>query len=470
MTARPFDPQWTTDAPELLKYLDDLCTEMTLAEVRLKKRKSDAQPSFEAAIKAIVLDLYRANESNPDLEVGIASGTTTLQKLSKSRYGASFISARTFQDALSILISQGLVIITTPHWHDPSGKTSRVARHRASEMLLSALRGAGASVALLRRHSASEGIILKDGKKKKIEYGDIQVANDARDRLRVINRMLRNHWADIALPDSELIAHKAAVSGKRKEEASQSFDFAARTVHRVFNNDDWEQGGRFYGGWWISIPSELRPLILIDGKPTVEVDYSGLHAAMLYAMDGKAIPSDPYEHCYSKWSNKSARKLVKLAFNAMLNADSTIKISPIDGFREDFMGMAWQEFLLYVVSCFPEFEHHFGTGIGLRLQFRDSMLAETVMLKFASQGNACLPVHDSSIVHHALLDDLTSAMQEAFEDEFGAVGEVSYQLGAGEQISTTGQMVEVDMDELLSPIGYLERLQAFWDNQDHQQS
>lgn len=470
MPSRPFDPQWTTDAPELVAYLIKLCEEMTLAEVRARNRKSTAQPSFDAAIKAIVLDLYRAHESDPTLEVSIPSGTTTLQALSKSRYGASFISARTFQDALGILISQGLVIISTPYWHDPLGKTSRVARHRASAMLLTALYGAGASVALLRRHSASEGIVLKDDKKKKIEYGDIQIANDARDRLQIINRMLCSQWSDIALPDNELIAHKAAVSGKRDEEASQSFDFAARTVHRVFNNNDWEQGGRFYGAWWISIPSELRPLILIDGKPTVEVDYSGLHAAMLYAMDGKEIPSDPYEQCYSKWGNKGARKLVKLAFNALLNADSTTKISPIDGFREDVMGMAWQDFLLYVVSGFPEFERHFGTGIGLKLQYRDSMLAETVMLKFASQGYACLPVHDSFIVHHALVDDLTSAMQEAFEVEFGAVGEVSYQLGVGERISRTGQVVDVDMSELLSPIGYQARLQDFWNNQDHQQS
>jgi hypothetical protein len=52
-----------------------------------------------------------------------------------------------------------------------------------------------------------------------------------------------------------------------------------------------------------------------------------------------------------------------------------------------------------------------------------------------------VPVHDSLIVHHDLLDDLTSAMQEAFEVEFGATGEVSYQLGDGERISTTGQLV-----------------------------
>jgi hypothetical protein len=470
VNARPFDPNWITSASSLETYLENLCTELTEAENRKRRRKQAAQANYEAAIKAIVLDLFRAHESDPDLEVGIGSGTTTLQKLSKSRYGASFISARAFQDALGILISQGLVTISTPYWHDALGKTSRVARHRASAMLMTALYGAGASVALLRRHSASEGIVLKDDKKKKIEYGDIQIANEARDRLQVINTMLRKHWADIALPDNELIAQKAAVSGEREEEACQSFDFAARTVHRVFNNDDWQQGGRFYGAWWISIPSDLRPLILIDGKPTVEVDYSGLHASMLYAMDRKTIPSDPYEQCYSKWGDVGARKVVKLAFNALLNADSITKINPIDGFSEELMGMKWQDFLLYVVSCFPEFEHHFGTGIGLRLQYRDSILAEMVMLKFASQGYACLPVHDSFIVHHALLDDLTSAMEEAFEVEFGVLGKVGDQLDHAKQISTTRQPVEVDMDELLNPIGYQARLQDFWNIQQQLQS
>ena len=439
---------------------------MTLAEDRLKKRKSDAQPSFEAAVKAIVLDLYRADQSDEALEVAIASGTTALQKLSKSRYGASFVSARTFQDALSILVRSGFVDISTPYWHDKNGAASRVARYRASPKLLALLHGAGASVALLRRHRGAEGIILKDENKKKIEYGDIHVASDARDRLQMINKMLRSHWADIALSDDELVRHKTAVSGKREGEASQSFDFAARTVHRVFNNNDWEQGGRFYGAWWISIPSKLRPLILIDGKPTVEVDYAGLHAAMLYAMAGQPIPKDPYKQCYSKWGSRSARKIVKLTFNALLNADSITKISPIDGFTEDLLGMKWQDFVLYVVSCFPEFEHHFGTGIGLRLQYRDSILAENVMLRFASQGYACLPVHDSFIVHHALLDELTSAMQQAFEAEFRAVGEVSYQLGDGERIDTKGQLVKFNMDEQLKPVGYQARLQGFWSNKE----
>jgi hypothetical protein len=112
VNARPFDPNWITGAPSLGTYLGNLCIKLTKAEKRERRRYQAAQANYEAAVKAIVLDLFRAHESDPNLEVGIGSGTTTLQKLSKSRYGASFISARTFQDALGILISQGLVTIS----------------------------------------------------------------------------------------------------------------------------------------------------------------------------------------------------------------------------------------------------------------------------------------------------------------------------------------------------------------------
>jgi hypothetical protein len=331
-------------------------------------------------------------------------------------------------------------------------------------MLMAALYGAGASVALLRRHSASEGIVLKDDKKKKIEYGDIQIANEARDRLQVINTMLHNHWADIALPDNELIAHKAAVSRKREEEASQSFDFAARTVYRVFNNLDWEQGGRFYGAWWMACPSRLRRHILIDGKQTVEVDYSGLHPAILYAEAGLPIPDDPYERCLTTEGNKAERRLVKRTFNALLNAGSVAGLTEIEGYSADLTGRDWKAFKHFIVSKYPEFSQHFGSGVGLRLQRKDSDLAETVMLEFAQKGYACLPVHDSFLVHHELQNDLIDSMKEAFEAEFGAVGKVAFEVGLEEPVENIGDPIEPDIQALLHPTGYEARLQAFREN------
>jgi hypothetical protein len=462
---RPFDPQWTTDNPALMAYLDSLCADLSAKETVKRKRRRDAQPLFEAAIKAIVLDLYRAHESDPALEVGIGTGTTALQRKSKSRYGASFISARTFIDAMEALQRAGLIVLSTPHWDDPEKKRSRVARYMATPSLLCGIDRVGASVVDLRRHKNAEGIRLKDGEKRLVEYGDDAFANAARNRLRIINDMLESHWADLARTDEQLAADLKEMAGTRDDEAAQSFDFAARTVHRVFNNEDWEQGGRFYGAWWISCPSRLRPYILINGKRTVEVDYSGLHAAMLYAQDGQPIPDDPYERCLTKKDNKAERKLVKLTFNALLNADSVNRIGEIEDYSPEITGRSWYDFKWYIVSKYPEFRQHFGSGVGLHLQRKDSDLAEKVMLRFAAMGYACLPVHDSFIVHHDLQHELDQIMREAFEAEFGVSGKVGVDIGIGEVVEESDLPVEPDPDQLLNPVGYEARLQAFWDKQ-----
>lgn len=459
MSARPFDPQWTTESPALKAFLDGLSADMTAAQIR--KHKADAQPRFEAAIRAIVLDLFRAHQSDPTLEVGIGTGRSALQKISKSRYGASFISARTFTDAMQALQEAGLIRVSTLHWDDPAKKRSRVARYMATPSLLSGIERIGASVVDLRRHRNAEGIRLKDTKKKLVAYGDNTFASTARDKLQVINDMLESHWADLALTDEQLAVELKRIAGTRDDEAAQSFDFAARTVYRVFNNDDWEQGGRFYGAWWTSCPGRLRRHILIDGKRTVEVDYAGLHAAMLYAEAGLSIPDDPYERCLTRAGNKKERQLVKRTFNALLNADSVAGISEFESYDPKLTGREWGDFKRFIVSSFPEFKEHFGSGVGLKLQRKDSDLAEAVMLKFAAMGYACLPVHDSFIVHHGMQDDLTEVMKTAFEEMYGVSGETSFEIGVGEAVEATGEPLTVDVAEVLAPAGYEGRLHAF---------
>lgn len=460
MPSRPFDPQWTTDTPALSAFLDMLCADLTAA--RAKPPKSDAQPRFEAAIKAIVLDLFRAHESDLSHEVGIAGGSTAITKASKSRYGASFLSYRTFNAAIQALRDAGLIVMSTPHWDDPAKKNSRVARYMATPSLLCGIERAGASVVDLRRHPNAEGIRLKDTKKRLVDYGDDAFANEARDQLRIINDMLESHWADLALTDEQLAEELMRIDGTRDDEAAQSFDFAARTVYRVFNNDDWEQGGRFYGAWWISIPGHLRRLILINGKRTVEVDYSGIHAAMLFALAGKDIPTDPYARCVTNKGSVAERKLVKTTFNALLNADSVEGIGKIKKYDETLTGRNWDDFKRFIVESYPECADQFGTGAGLRLQRMDSDLAEAVMLRFADKGYACLPVHDSFIVHHAMRDVLEETMKAVFVDMFGVESKVEFDMGEGEKVEPNENPIEPDLAGLLEPEGYEGRLQAFW--------
>ena len=90
---------------------------------------------------------------------------------------------------------------------------------------------------------------------------------------------------------------------------------AKTTLYRVFNST-WTMGGRFYGPWPQSVPKEYRPDLLMDGQPTVEPDYRELHPTLLYALEGKRLDGGAYD--VDGWP----RRLVKVAFNVVLNASN----------------------------------------------------------------------------------------------------------------------------------------------------
>ena len=134
---------------------------------------------------------------------------------------------------------------------------------------------------------------------------------------------------------------------------------------------------------------------------------------------------------------------MKLTFNALLNAESVQQIRKVKGCCKDLTGRDRDDFKRFIVCSYPEFKHHFGSGVGLKLQRKDSDLAEVVMLKFSAMDYACLPVRDSFIVHH------------------GMVGETDFDMGLGEEVEATGDPINANIEELLRPTCYEGRLQAF---------
>ena len=62
--------------------------------------------------------------------------------------------------------------------------------------------------------------------------------------------------------------------------------------------------------------------------------------------------------------------------------------------------------------------HLFFIGKGNELQFKDSCIAESVMLQFADLNRMTLPIHDSFIMRQGFAGDLEEAMRRAFYDEF----------------------------------------------------
>jgi len=249
--------------------------------------------------------------------------------------------------------------------------------------------------------------------KVKKEYTDNKQTSNWKDNLTIINDCIKRHWADLYLTDE----HWAKLNKqliREKEHDYSPIQLHRATLRRVFNSTSFDEGGRFYGAWWHNIPSAMRAFITIDGKFTNEFDYGRIHPTILYADEGIILEEDAYDIGIGE----EHRDIIKHSFNAMVQAKSKLTTPPKD-IDWKSTGKTWKELRQLILDKHEPIKDSFFCGIGNRLQFRDSQLAEQIMLRFAKQDIPVLPVHDSFIIIRGLYSELVSAMHEEFEKMFG---------------------------------------------------
>ena len=188
----------------------------------------------------------------------------------------------------------------------------------------------------VKRHSS--GRIKRDPKTKKSEkfWVDIEQTQDVlrmQENLYQINTFLSNQCITLDLNDSQL--YRLLDEVRSKDKGEKLVDLRRTQLVRIFSRGSLDKGGRFYRGWWQDIPSMHRPHIRINDKKTIEVDYSGMHLNMLYALRNIEYPKgkDPYDLGLQDWMGKedSRRKVIKKAFNAILNdEEGTYKLEEED--------------------------------------------------------------------------------------------------------------------------------------------
>ena len=265
-----------------------------------------------------------------------------------------------------------------------------------------------------------------------VEYEDIELTNQIRHNLQLINDRIAIKWIDLELSKEEHTDLVAQMAKKDKEDLEGSPDdyrplmLSKRNLYRVFNDTEFQTGGRFYGGWWQEIPSKFRDRIIIDGKRTVQLDYSGLHPHILYHEKGVDLKGDPYQVNLIPSENTDDidgfRKFIKKCFNAMLNAEKPMQRAP-RGSQLGRWGVTWKQVVIAITDRHPDIEDQFFTGAGLRLQRIDSDLCEAVILAMMKRSPeiVVLPVHDSFIVHHGYKDELMAMMLGAYCVKYGNI-------------------------------------------------
>ena len=205
--------------------------------------------------------------------------------------------------------------------------------------------------------------------------------------------------------------------------------------YRVYNDSKLSFGGRFYGPTYQCESQNARSEIIINGFPTVEIDYSAYHLGMLYNLENLSISDNTYDLF---GSNPQLRKSVKLMFNMLLNANT--KNSAIAAYnwalnqyytnpdkRQKMLAikhemeknnLSSQNIVDKIIECHPKINKYLYTGFGRNLQRIDSDISANILKKMIDKDIPSLVVHDSFIVPEQNAAELENVMRESYRDRF----------------------------------------------------
>ena len=386
------------------------------SEGRSHSRKAEDQPRFEHAVHVLLTDLWKAVKSTPIRECSINKRSGWYSE--NPRYRDPLLTYKQMIAVFEGLLRIGFIEVTQKGYYDRVTLKGGLTRFVARDELLERLQELDGHPAIsIKPDLDAETIILRnkvDGKKVLQEYEDTPATERYRENLKIINSCFLKHWFDLEVQDTELAKLEARIANHATKEP---IDFSQRTLVRIFSNGSFKQGGRFYRGWWQNVPSEYRKYITIDEKRTAEFDFSQLNPHLLYHSNYKELGS---EDAYDRVLDGEHRKVVKQAFNAMVQASTPLKNCPNE---LDMSGleMSWAELRDRIIKAHKPIADLFFKGVGNDLQFQDSNIAERVMLHFAGMDAPALPVHDSFILHHAYGEsgEVEEAMRRAFYEEVG---------------------------------------------------
>ena len=205
-------------------------------------------------------------------------------------------------------------------------------------------------------------------------------------------------------------------------------DFSRRSVNRVFSYGSFELGGRLYGPWWQPASKNLRRQILIDGSPTVELDYKSQFAHFAYSSCGldymREHPDEAEPDPYAL--PDIPRKLSKSAFIIVLNtADRMQAIKAMnrewrDEKFDDVRGLdiAPETIIEATLRKHAAIATMFFRPWGLQFQCIDSRICERNIIACLENDTPVLTVHDSFIVKNEHADWMKGVMYESAEDVF----------------------------------------------------
>lgn len=418
--SRPLDVHRWSDHPEVRAICDHLWASAPFQEYH-EDGRTGPKPKrrVKDQLRVLLLDLYVAWKTDTTLSIGVSMGVSEWK--TSSRYNALHLSkwipalVHKLHDANWIELSKG-------SYKAPGSHSNRTTRIIAADALVALFVEHDVALADLEPPRERELIILRDANNKDIEYEDSPEIDIKRAVLRRYNEMLWSSFIDLPTVDEPIVTREIKEGprkGLQQRIAIGGNDFAVR---RVFSRGRWDCNGRFFGGWWQQMSKDVRRQIHINGESTVEVDFKGLHIAILSKEQGHPMVGDPYAMPGQVFPEQiqDQRAALKQLVLTSINAKSAkaayqafregqLTGSPEASLKNAELSKAIDQF----IEKHPHLKQCLFADQGIRLMHLDSEVARVVIQRLTHSNIPVLSIHDSFIVQAQHLDRLQHEMAEA---------------------------------------------------------
>ena len=422
--ARAFNPFLCAKADKLMALIAEVQVQMSgyefFHQTRKRARRPADQVTYDRTVEAILCDLC-AVELGPDNDsIHLPLSNKVLR--SKSRYKGTAL-GKTLPDILEVMSAPEMNFVVVEKGHSTfrivdddlsvAFAGGRQTILRAGPKLLSRMERFGITQDDLGPASEEELLVLRAPKRHSNTIAEYQEYEDDEATLALRQQMTDiNTWLDTADITCSL----------------PQVDPAQRRLRRIFNNSDFAQGGRLYGGFWQAMSSDEREEhMLIEGDCCVELDYGQMSLLLLYARAQAQdhVPSGDLYDLSEYGIPAECRKGIKKVMQAIINSPEIPRRLP-KGSRKHFPSrINLRDILRAVEKKHPVIFPLMTSGIGMQLFRKESDILAEVLEALRSEGIIALPVHDAVIVmddHHL---QATKIMKKVFKDHTGITPQVT---------------------------------------------
>jgi hypothetical protein len=420
-----FDVHRWSDFPEVVAVRRHI-----MSELGLKGTKKEVNH-----VTVVLLNLYRTYCLDPDMWVMYSRDRNDYNY--GARYNKLFIKYDNMIKTVDGLLKLGY-IEHAKGYQDRKSKKAFDSRMKATESLIAVVRDeCGVTFNMIGQYGPDELVVLRNADGEPIDYQDTKDIRRMKEVLAKYNDLLSRTYIDIHFTAEDI---KDLIQKRRQQidkATGQPKDYrlcinlSNKRVRRIFNKSTFSQGGRFYGGWWQNIPSVLRRHIIINTDSTVEIDFSGLHIYMLYALKGinfADLRKEPY--IYPKGGDpNNLRPILKILLLAAVNSANEDECIKAVRYEINMNRGEYPEELPDLKNAYNMFKGYhsdiadlFCSKSGLKLQRWDSDIAEEIIKELTDQGIAVLAVHDSFICIKPEADYLKEVMFKVYEQHARKLG------------------------------------------------